>query len=33
MALLLPTVPLRLFICFTSIILVAIANSIAIAGW
>eukprot|EP00882_Tetradesmus_deserticola_P021779 GHRQ01023577.1.p1 GENE.GHRQ01023577.1~~GHRQ01023577.1.p1 ORF type:complete len:331 (+),score=101.62 GHRQ01023577.1:91-1083(+) len=32
MALLLPTVPLRLCICVTSIILVAIANSIAIAG-
>ncbi|KAF6265277.1 hypothetical protein COO60DRAFT_1623935 [Scenedesmus sp. NREL 46B-D3] len=32
MALLLPTVPLRLCICVTSIILVAIANSVAIAG-
>ncbi|WIA30170.1 hypothetical protein OEZ86_000262 [Tetradesmus obliquus] len=32
MALLLPTVPLRLCICVISIILVAIANSIAIAG-
>jgi hypothetical protein len=33
MALLLPTVPLRLCICITSIILVAIVNSFAIAGW
>jgi hypothetical protein len=33
MALLLPTVPLRLCIAVVSIILVAVVNSFAIFGW
>lgn len=33
MALLLPTVPVRLCMCFAAIIGVAIVNSLAILGW